>query len=560
MNRIVVQLLPLCALLLSSPNAFAQRIGVWETRAPLPIRATEVSAAVIDGKVYVVCGILPNLTRSDRLFIYDPFIDAWSEGAAMPVAGDHCNVAAVDGKLYVASGLGFGSRFGETFAYNPQTDLWASGGRMGVPRGASGTAAIGGKIYVAGGQGSPGAGTAFEVFDTVDRTWTQLPDLPTSRNHLTAQAVDGKFYAIAGRSGGINSVLATNEEFDPASNTWSSRAPMPTARGGLGSGVIGGRIQVIGGEGPSGTADRTYEQNEEYDPATDTWRTLAPMPTPRHGFYGATMVESSGGGRLFVPGGGPQAGGAFSDAHEVFFLPSPDAPAFDAEGVVSAASFEAKIAPGSIVSLFGSGLSLGSQMAVALPLPTSMNTVSVTIDGEPAPLFFVSPGQVNFHLNSVSPGEKMVAVNSGGVSSPAVAVPTVIAAPAIFTLTQEGQGAVLIAGTGLVAGDLPDVPSRPARRGEAIEIFATGFGFLESSLLRSGDPPELSQERPEIAPGILVGGVAAQLLFSGPAPGLVGVDQVNALIPEEAPSGDAVELVISLGDARSNPVTIGIAP
>ena len=260
MNRIFALLLSLY-----SWAALSQPIGVWERRAPLPIRATEVAAAAIDSKVYVVCGILPNATRSNRLFIYDPFIDTWSEGATMPAAGDHCNVAAVNGKLYVAGGLSFGPRFGETFEYDPRTDAWASVGRMSVPRGASGTAAIGTKIYVAGGQGSPGAGTAFEVFDTAGRIWTRLPNLPTSRTHLTAQAAAGKLYAIAGRSGGISSVLAANEEFDPVTNRWTARAPMPTARGGLASGVVGGRIQVIGGEGPSGTADRTFEQNEEYD-------------------------------------------------------------------------------------------------------------------------------------------------------------------------------------------------------------------------------------------------------------------------------------------------------
>ena len=542
--------------------AWSQDTGVWEARAPLPIRATEVSAAAIGGKVYLVCGILANLRRNNRLFIYDPFNDAWSEGAPMPIAGDHCNVAAANGKLYVLSGLGFGARFGETFEYDPQADRWESVAQMEVPRGASGTAAIGTKIYVAGGQGSPGAGTAYEVFDTVERTWSLLPNMPTSRNHLTAQAVDGKFYAIAGRSGGINSVLSANEEYDPSTNAWTSRAPISTARGGLGSGVIGGRIQVIGGEGPSGTPEATFEQNEEYDPATDTWRTLAPMPTPRHGLYGAAVIESETGGRLFVPGGGPRAGGSFSNTHEAFFLPPSDPPAFEADGVVSAASFEAKLAPGGIVSLFGSWLSLGAQIATSLPLPTQMNTVSVTINGEPAPLFFVSSGQINFHMNTLGPGTMRLIVTSAGVASSAVNVPLALSAPSLFTLTQEGrgQGAVLIAGTGLVAGNFPGVPSRPAERGEAIEIFGTGFGFIESTLFRSGAPSRIGQGRPEIAPSIRVGDVSADLLFSGPAPGLVGVDQVNARIPERAPSGDAVELVVAVGNATSNTVTIAIAP
>ncbi|MCZ6681769.1 MAG: hypothetical protein O7B26_01220 [Planctomycetota bacterium] len=535
----------------------AQTIGVWETRAPLPIRATEVSAAVIDGNVYVVCGILPDFTRNNRLYIYDPRQDRWSEGSPMPVSGDHCNVAAAGGKLYVLSGLGFGDRFGDTLSYDPGEDRWETVGRMEVARGASGVAAIGTKIYVAGGQGSPQAATAFEVFDTEARTWTRLPDLPTSRNHLTAQAVDGKFYAIGGRSPGV---LTANEEYDPMTNGWTARAPLPTARAGLGSGVIGGRIQVIGGEGPSGTPESTYEQNEEYDPATDTWTILTPMPTPRHGFYGATVADGDEWGRLFAPGGGPEAGATFSAVHEAFFLPPPEPPLFPMEGVVNAASFLPEIAPGGITSIFGVGLSFGSQTATALPLPTTMNAVTVRVNGVPAPLFFVSSGQINFLMDFLGAGEVDVVVSNAGVDSAPIRVRLVPAAPAIFTLTQgdPGQGAVLIAGTNLVAGNLPGLPSRPARPGEVIAIFATGFGFIEGALART-PAGKGAAERPEIAPGVSIGGRPADLLFSGPAPGFSGLDQVNARVPEDAPVGDEVRLTISLGEPVSNTVTIAIS-
>src|SRR5437867_3375176 len=98
--------------------------------------------------------------------------------------------------------------------------------------------------------------------------------MPTARDHLTAQAVDGKFYAISGR---VGDVLKANEQYDPATNAWSTRAGILTPRGGLASGVIGNRIQVFGGEGPSGTPEGTYRQNEEYDPAADAWRSLTAM-------------------------------------------------------------------------------------------------------------------------------------------------------------------------------------------------------------------------------------------------------------------------------------------
>jgi hypothetical protein len=79
---------------------------------------------------------------------------------------------------------------------------------MNAPRGASGVAAIGTKIYVAGGLAAAGSVGAFEVFDTATRMWTRLPDLPTARDHLTAQAINGRIYAIAGRTNRISQLTS----------------------------------------------------------------------------------------------------------------------------------------------------------------------------------------------------------------------------------------------------------------------------------------------------------------------------------------------------------------
>ncbi|HET8549409.1 MAG TPA: kelch repeat-containing protein, partial [Bryobacteraceae bacterium] len=272
--------------LLAVQLAGAQTTGIWESRALYPLEATEVSGAAIDGRVYVVCG-LTRQGSTNRLFRYDPRVDSWTELAPLPIAGgaDHCNVAAAGGKLYVLGAIRIGSSFidGATWEYDPAQDRWRSVGRMNTPRGASGVAVIGVNIYVAGGLAARGSVADFEVFDTGSQRWTRLPDMPTARDHLTAQAVNGRFYAIAGRAG---REFTANEEYDPAITGWRARAAIPTARGGLGSAVVDNRILVFGGEGSSGTPEGTFRQNEEYDPATDTWRALAPMPTPRHGLYG----------------------------------------------------------------------------------------------------------------------------------------------------------------------------------------------------------------------------------------------------------------------------------
>lgn len=496
--------------------------GVWERRADVPIAITEGSAAAIGGKLYLVCGLGPQGSIS-ALQIYDPRLDQWSQGAPVPIAGggDHCNVAAAGGRLYVLGAIRVGSPFidGNTYEYDPALDRWERVGAMNVPRGASGVAVIGSTIYVAGGLAASGSVADFEAFDTAARAWRRLPNMPTARDHLTAQAAGGRIYAISGRTG---DVLAANEEFDPAANTWRSRAPIPTPRGGLGSGTIGGRIQVFGGEGPSGTPEGTFRQNEEYDPVANTWRSLAAMPTPRHGLYGVTID-----GRIFTPAGGPSAGASFSSVNEAFFLP-PDQPPQIAS-VVNAASGEPRLAPGAIASAFGMRLSAGEQQATRLPLPTRMNAVEVRVNGGAVPLYFAGPGQVNFLVPaSVAAGPMAVTISNAGAESAAFNLTLASAAPAIF------PGAILIAGTATAAGPSGEA----ARRGEAVEIYCTGLGGMPAS--------------------VTIGGRPAQVLFSGPAPGFAGLDQVNAVVPADAPVGAQVPVVIQAGGAASNTVMMAV--
>jgi uncharacterized protein (TIGR03437 family) len=493
--------------------------GVWERKADFPLLATEVSAATIHGKAYVVCGLTAQ-GSSNRLFVYDSRMDQWAERAPAPFegGGDHCNVAASAGKLYLLGAIRIGSSFidGNTYEYDPATDRWTTVATMPTPRAASGVAAIGSKIYVAGGLAANGSVANFDVFDAAIKHWTSLPPMPTARDHLTAQAVNGKMYAIAGRAA---AVFSANEEFDPGTGAWTQRAPIPTPRGGLASGVLNNRIVVFGGEGPSGTPQGTFRQNEEYDPATDTWRPLADMPVPRHGFYGATLD-----GRILAASGGPVAGAFFSSFTDAFYLAPSLPPAIS--GVRDAAYGGTALSPGMLASLYGQRLSSGEQVASRLPLAFQMNATVVKVNGADVPLLYVGPSQVNFRLPQDLPlGPASVTAWNAGSESVAAQITVVEAAPAIF--------GVLIAGTGL---------SRPARQGEVIEIYATGFG------------------RSAAIPTVSIGGQTAEVLFSGPAPTVPGLHQLNARIPVNTAAGASVPLRIELAGRISNTVMITIGP
>ncbi len=127
---------------------------------------------------------------------------------------------------------------------------------------------------------------------------------------MAAAALGGRIYAIGGRIGGsFARNVAVNEAYDPATDSWRARAPMPTPRSGIAAAVLADEILVFGGESTSGT----FEEAEGYDPAADRWTEYPPMPTARHGLGAAAVA-----GRVYVISGGPRPGGSASAANEIF--------------------------------------------------------------------------------------------------------------------------------------------------------------------------------------------------------------------------------------------------
>jgi N-acetylneuraminic acid mutarotase len=131
-----------------------------------------------------------------------------------------------------------------------------------------------------------------------------------AREHLAAVAADGKLYVVGGR---LPRNIDALEVYDPKSDRWTPLAPLPTARSGLGAAFANGHIYVFGGEGNSFSSTGVFEQNEEYDLATNIWRTDAPMPTPRHGI-GAAVIDD----RVYIPAGAILQGFGAVNAHEAF--------------------------------------------------------------------------------------------------------------------------------------------------------------------------------------------------------------------------------------------------
>ncbi|HXE76308.1 MAG TPA: hypothetical protein VNN18_11845 [Candidatus Xenobia bacterium] len=236
-------------------------------------------------------------------------------------------------------------------------------------------------------------------------------------------------------------------------------------------------------------------------------------------------------------------------------------------GAVNAASFApgAPVAPGSIVAVFGAGLSLDTAQAAATPLPTMLAGARMLFDQSVAvPKFFASPSQVNIQIPWQLSGhsEAILTDNVQGLPSDPITVNLAPFAPGIYTTNSQGtgQGNILIAGTASIAAPVGAFSgSRPVMRGsEYISIYCTGLGAVTNQPASGSAASASPLSQTTTTPTVSIGGVAATVTFSGLAPGLVGLYQVNALVPATAPIGDAVPVVLSIGTATSNTVTIAV--
>lgn len=296
--------------------------SLWTERAPLLAPNSETAVAQIDSTIYVLGGYPSTRVYVDTMQIYDARTDTWRYGPPLPQPMHHTMAAAVDGILYVIGGeisangvANQGIYIGNVYAFDPATGAWTERAPMPTGRSAGATAVVDGKIYVAGGR--PPRGHDFAVYDPAADTWTVLPDLPTQRNHLAAAALGSKVYVVGGRfGGGVGSEMtAVAEVYDPASGAWSAAASLPMPRAGLNGIAARGCFYTWGGEGNDGGPRGLFPENEVYDPKTDTWQRLEPIPTPVHGVTGAAYVD----GWIHLPGGGVASGGnSGSTIHQTF--------------------------------------------------------------------------------------------------------------------------------------------------------------------------------------------------------------------------------------------------
>lgn len=244
-------------------------------------------------------------------------------------------------------------------------------------------------------------------------------------------------------------------------------------------------------------------------------------------------------------------------------------------GLVNAASYETTtvngqtvgvVAPGSIASLFADTTAASEQIATTLPLPTTLAGVTVKINGVPAPLFYASRLQVNLQLpHGIAAGTANVDVFLNGSATPVASGVVVIAdaAPGVFTLDGSGknQAAAHNALDYSINSDFDRFPgSRPEATGAYLTLYATGAGVTSPAVADGQAAPASPLALATGTTKVFIGGAEAQVLYSGLAPGLVGLWQINVVIPEGLPTNLATSLKVELRSVQtSQPTTVAVA-
>ncbi len=308
------------------------------------------------------------------------------------------------------------------------------------------------------------------------------------------------------------------------------------------------------------------------------WRSVSGQPTQQPGDPNGpfTVIASTqyGSGRVFVV----SDAAAYDDVYICCSSNSPNAPIFLAglawvsapsnppaiapnppavsiSSIVNAASFAAPISPGSWVTLSGQNLANAPPSGVVWSaanfngnlLPTSLNGTSVLINGQPAAVEFISPGQVNVLApdDSYSGKVQIQAIGPSGIAAGTVSLQPLT--PALFPVVVGGTTYAAAVGLdGSIIGPTSLPGTRTAKSGETLELYGTGFGDT--------DPHQPANQLVSVAP--LVNTVTATICGQAAAVGFAGLvgsglDQINVTLPSVPPGNCTVQLNVAGSPTQS---------
>ncbi|PNY80032.1 hypothetical protein CVO96_00490 [Deinococcus koreensis] len=273
-----------------APSAFT-----YAAVAAQPDRVSEAQGEVVGGRLYVFGGFdsrKPCCTPTDRAQVYDPATDAWTPLPAVPGRGmTHAGMTTDGTDIFFAGGYVansawtaqvYGTR--AVWRYNVAGRSYSRLPDLPVDTAAGQLEELNGDLHYFGGtnpERTRDLGDHY-VLKAGTSAWTPAAPLPLPRHHLASAVVGGRIYAIGGQVGHDSKLVtqAAAHVYDPATDAWSALAPLPRARSHMGNStfLLAGRIVVAGGET---SHDVPMTDVTAYDPAKNTWTPMSPLPQAR---------------------------------------------------------------------------------------------------------------------------------------------------------------------------------------------------------------------------------------------------------------------------------------
>lgn len=292
----------LCATALSAQAA-------WEELKSMPTPRSEMSAAYLDGKIYVPGG-LGGLTAFEA---YDIAANAWQALAPLPEGRHHIAVAAHAGLIYVLGGANPQWQPTSTaWVYDPKANRWSKLNDLPEPRYAAAAVPLGEHIYVVGGDGPSGR---LLRYHPASGEWTVLAETLERREHTAATVRSGRIHVVGGRFRNHGELNST-ESYDPVRNVWSFGPRLGTARGGFSAVSVNDALWVFGGEVIM-NGRQTLASTEVLRRNAGAFAPGPELPLPLHG---VPVVVADG--YFYVLGGSARAG-AIENRGRVFRLKTP---------------------------------------------------------------------------------------------------------------------------------------------------------------------------------------------------------------------------------------------
>ncbi len=297
----------------------------WKTITPTnePEVRSENAFARVGNQLFLFGG-----RKKQSLEVYDIKTNQWKKAASVPMEMHHFQAIEYKGEIYVL-GAFTGDYPHETpipriYIYNPKKDKWREGAEIpaGRRRGAAGVTVYKDKIYLVCGITDghwDGHVTWLDEYDPKTNTWKVLPDAPRGRDHFQAAVVGDQMLVAGGRRSTqkigrvLDLTIGEVDVYDFKNATWKTLPAsqnIPTQRGGCTSVTLGEQILVIGGESPQKLA---HNQTEAFNFKTNTWQTLSPLKTGRHGTQAVVYKDKI----YIVAGAANQGGGPEINSMEV---------------------------------------------------------------------------------------------------------------------------------------------------------------------------------------------------------------------------------------------------